>query len=377
MDDRGRVPFALLGVLLLVSSATLATTIDPARPPTDSDTEVVVERTTATTQTALREAVSTASSDAATDPVIEPANTTAGQVFNDSTPFRDALRLRIYVAARDRLADVAVRRDDVTGTVSLPPVSTASQLRAAKRRVHVERVDENGTAIRVRIENVTLRTRRNGETVARERFSPTVTVATPLLVAHDRVSTYQQRLDATLTERGLSQRLTAQLYALAWSRGYSQWGGVPITNVVSNQHVSVVANQALLSLQRSTIGHSDPRGRRTLNVAAGRTIAREFTVATERDTRVTDALLKGPTSPTDSEIQGIEPPEREGPGETRRIGVNDTADAAFLGMLDNDSIATAVESAYSIELQVRSNVEGDRRIDPTPPASPVGSASGA
>ena len=126
MDDGGRVPFALLGVLLLVSSATLATTIDPARPPADSDTEVVVERTTATTQTALREAVSTASSDAATDPVIEPANTTTGRVLNESTAFRDALRLRIYVAASERLADVSVRRDDVAGSVSLPPVSTAS-----------------------------------------------------------------------------------------------------------------------------------------------------------------------------------------------------------------------------------------------------------
>jgi len=372
MDDRGRVPFALLGVLLLVSSATLATTIDPARPPTDSDTEVVVERTTATTQTALREAVSTVSSDAATDPVIEPANTTAGGVLNDSTPFRDALRLRIYVAARDRLADVAVRRDDVTGTVSLPPVSTASQLRAAKRRVHVERVDENGTAIRVRIENVTLRTRRNGETVARERFSPTVTVATPVLVAHDRVSTYQQRLDATLTERGLSQRLTAQLYALAWSRGYSQWGGVPITNVVSNQHVSVVANQALLSLQRSTIGHSDPRGRRTLNVAAGRTIARELTVATERDTRVTDALLKGPTSPTDSEIQGLEMPQRSGPSEKRVIGINGTADDAFVDLLGDNTIAATTRAAYSVEVRTVGRVEGDRQVDATTPSQPEG-----
>ena len=219
---------------------------------------------------------------------------------------------------------------------------------------------------------MTLRTRRNGATVARKRFSPTVTVPTPVLLAHDRVSTYQQRLDANLTERGLSQRLTAQLYALAWARGYSQWGGVPITNVVSNQHVSVVTNRALLSLQRSTIGHSDPRGRRTLTVAAGRTIARELTVATERDTHVTDTLLSGPTSPTDSEIQGLEVPQRSGPDQKRVIGVNGTADDAFVDLLDNGAIPATIGAAYSVEVQAVERVEGDRQVDAAPPSPPVG-----
>jgi len=370
MDDRARVPFALLGVLLLVSSATLTATIDPARPPTDSETEVVVERATATTQTALREAVSTASRAAAANPVIEPANTTVGRVLNDSSAFRDALRLRIYVAARERLADVTVRQDDITGTVSLPATDTEAQLRAAKRRVVIERADGNGTAIRATIENVTVRSRVDGQVRSETTISPTVVVATPVLAAHERVQAYQQRLDAGITKPGLSQRLTAQLYALAWTRGYSQYGGAPIDNVVSNQHVGVATNAALLQIQRATIGHSDPRGRRTLSVATLRTVANDATAATGQHRPILQELLGKKTGPTDSEIQGIEPPEREGPGETRRIGVNDTADAAFLGMLDNDSIATAVESAYSIELQVRSNVEGDRRIDPTPPASP-------
>jgi len=100
MDDRGRVPFALIGVLLLVISATLATTVDPARPPVDSDSAVVVDRATATTQTELREAVSAASRDAAADPVVEPADTPVGRVLDDERPFRDALALRIYLRAR-------------------------------------------------------------------------------------------------------------------------------------------------------------------------------------------------------------------------------------------------------------------------------------
>jgi len=370
MDDRGRVPFALIGVLLLVSSATLTTTIDPARPPADSETEVVVERATATTQTALREAVSTASREAAANPVIEPANTTAGRVLNDSSAFRDALRLRIYVAARERLAGVTVRQGSVTGTVSLPPTGTERQLRAAKRRVEIERADSNGTAIRATLENVTVRSRVEDRVHSETTIAPTVVVATPVLAAHERVEAYQQRLDAGITKPGLSQRLTAKLYALAWARGYAQYGGAPIDNVISNQHVGVAANGALLELQRATIGHSDPRGRRTLAVAASRTAANDLTAATGRRRSILRELIGGTTTPADSEIQGLEPPVRGGPDETRRVGINGTADAAFLGMLDDDSIPTAAQSAYSVEIQVRSNVEGDRRLDPTPPPSP-------
>ena len=370
MDDRARVPFALVGVLLLVSSATLATTIDPARPPTDSETEVVVERTTATTQTELREAVSAASRAAATNPVIEPANTTAGRVLNDSTPFRDALRLRIYRQARERLSGVAVQQGDVTGTVSLPATETEAQLRAAKRRVQIERADENGTAIRATVENVTVQTTANGQVRSQTTVSPTVVVATPVLATHERVQAYQNRLDADITKTGLSQRLTAQLYALAWGRGYAQYGGAPIDNVVSNQHVGIATNNALLDLQRATIGHSDPRGRRTLQVATTKQAANDLTAQAGKHRAILQTLVGGATPSTDSEIQGLNPPQRSGPGETRRIGINETAVEAFVGMLDNESIAASVESAYSVQIRTRSRVEGNRRLDPTPPSSP-------
>lgn len=371
MDDRARVPFALVGVLLLVSSATLATTVDPGRPPTDSDSEVVAERTAAAVQTELREAVRTASSDAAADPVVEPANTTAGRVLDDSTAFRDALRLQIYLRARERLSDVTVRKGDVTGTVSLPRPTTEEELRAAKRRVHVERADRNGTAIRVRIENVTLRTRQGGEVRSRRTVSPTVVVATPVLAAHDRVTEYQRRLDAGVTKPGLSQRLTTQLYALAWSRGYLQYGGVPISNVVSNQHVGVITNQALLALQRATIGHSDPRGRRTVAVAAARTTAQDLAATHQGpQAELVKTLAGGPTSPPGSDIQGLDPPKRSGPTETTRVAVNATADRAFLGVLDNETIEESVRSAYSVEVRTITRVDGDLAVSAPPPERP-------
>jgi len=370
MDDRARVPFALLGVFLLVSSATLAATIQPRRPPTDSDTAVAVDRATAATQTAIRESVIDASEAAAANPVIDPADTPVGRVLNNSTAFRDALRVRIYLTARERLAKATTRQGEVTTTVSLPSTPTPQALRVAKRRVRIDRVGENRTTVRVTIRNVTLTTRRDGRVVTTETISPTVVVPTPVLPVHERVQTYQRRLDAGVTKPGLSQRLTTQLYALAWSRGYLQYGGVPIENVVSNQHVGVATNAALLGLQRSTIGSSDPRGRRTLGVAALRATANDFTVATGTDSEVTKALLGGPMGPSTSEITGLEAPNRTGPDDRTRIGVNGTADSELLGMLDDGRIEQVVNSTYTVEAGARTRTEAMRHGTEGPPPRP-------
>ncbi len=48
---------------------------------------------------------------------------------------------------------------------------------------------------------------------------------------HDQVSTYQTRLNNGLDKPGLSQRMTARLYPMAWARGYAQYGGAGIENV--------------------------------------------------------------------------------------------------------------------------------------------------
>jgi len=102
-----------------------------------------------------------ASEDAARAPVVERANTTTGRALNESAPFRDSLGSASF-AARERLQDVKRRRGDVRVQASLPAVENATDLQATKRRVHVERADENGTTVRVRVENVTLTATRNG-----------------------------------------------------------------------------------------------------------------------------------------------------------------------------------------------------------------------
>ncbi|XRG93095.1 hypothetical protein V5735_06020 (plasmid) [Haladaptatus sp. SPP-AMP-3] len=106
-DTRGRVPFALIGVLLLVGSLTFAgALVARPEPHVNENVERSMRTVTAGTRTALRGAVRQAGREAAAEPLVRPANTTAGRAMDDATPFRDYLRLRIYLTARERLRSV-------------------------------------------------------------------------------------------------------------------------------------------------------------------------------------------------------------------------------------------------------------------------------
>jgi hypothetical protein len=268
-DRRGRVPFALVGVVLLVGAAALVAV--PARDPrTDPAVDRAVREATAASNGALRSAVSDAARAAARDPVTEPAATPAGRLLGNRTAFEDALRLRIYLAARDRFGTVRARADGVRATPWLPPVRNLSELRAATERVHVARAGPNGTALRVRIENVTVRASRDGRRVGSRRFDANLTVGSPVLALHDRVERFDRRLGAGPLSPGLGRRLTARLYPVAWARGWAQYAGAPVANVLGNRHVELATNGGALAVQRATLGAGDPGGERAHRWAAAR-----------------------------------------------------------------------------------------------------------
>jgi len=94
-DDRGRVPFALVGIVLLLASGALTVGLQPDRPASDPPVDVVMDRATAATTTELRTAVVVASGEAAREPVLSRSNTSAGRVLDEDDTFRDWLRLHI------------------------------------------------------------------------------------------------------------------------------------------------------------------------------------------------------------------------------------------------------------------------------------------
>ncbi|WP_245180538.1 DUF7286 family protein [Haloarcula amylovorans] len=367
-DTRGRVPFALVGVLLLVSSLTLAPTLTPDTVPSDTAVERTLDRASAETQTAMRDGVVTAGRRAAANSVLEPADTPAGRALNDSQPFRDALRLRVYLQVRDRLQRVEARSEGVEATASLPAVETAEEYRSAIDRVTVERAGENGTALRATVENVTLTARRGDRVLTRRDVSPTVTVTTPVLMLHDQMETYETRLHAQIEHPGLSQRLTARLYPMVWARGYAQFGGVPIENVLANRHVSLATNGALLGVQRSTFGRSDPNGRQALTEATAMTSIEDL-VTGSNDTAFASELLKQTSyRPVSEDIStGENASEYPQANETMQIGVNETADAAFRTVAAPDTLDATTTDVYTVEVRL---VSDSRHIRGGPPDRP-------
>jgi hypothetical protein len=370
-DTRGRVPFALLGVLLLVSSLSLAPTLVTDPVPDDTAVERVLDRTTAETQTAVRDGVASAGRRAASDPVITPADTTVGNALNETTPFRDSLRLRVYLRVRERLSRVSDSSGAVTATAHLPPADDEAEVRRAIGRVHVERAGPNRTALRATVENVTLTVRRGDRTVTVRRVSPTVVVPTPVLALHDQVTTYERRVNSGLGKPGLSQRLTARLYPMAWARGYAQYGGAPISNVVANRHVALATNGALLGVQRSTFGRSDPDGRRALTEATAMTGLEDVVRGADGTELASRVLDRANYRPAREEISAIDRREqRPGPGDAMQVGVNETAVRAFRDVAAPARLNRTLRDAYSVEVRLVANVDRVRGGPPPRPSSP-------
>jgi len=371
-DQRGRVPFAVVGVLLLLGSTAYATTLS-TRGPADDDRALdrAVADVEASADAALREAVTEAARDAARDPVTDPASTPTGAVLREDRAFRDALRVRIYVAAREHLRTTARERGTVRARASLPATPTPAALGDAMRRVTVERAS-NGTALRVRIEGVRYVAARNGREALNETRTATLTVASPALALHDRTARFERRLNASPTEPGLGRRLTARLYPLAWARGYGQYYGLPVENVVANRHVAVATNGAVLDAERAAFGRADPGGRRGLRRAYARALATDAGAPAES----TDRVLAAPNGPRedDPRLPRLDAGEVPTPASTTRVDASTAANRSLGRMLaenGSDSFAGAIRAGYRARGRLRAQsavVERARRPDPRAPS---------
>lgn len=375
-DDRARVPFALLGVLLAVGSAAYVAVLADQPEPSGRPAETAaLERADAVVDAAVQRGVARGARAAARDPVVEPAATPTGRVLNGTDTFRDYLRVRVYVAVREQLSRNRVAVGDVRAVPSLPATPDPDSLRAAKRSVHLDRVDGG---LRVRIENVTVSLHRGGRVVERRDRTVVRTVATPVLAVHERVREYERRLDREPTAGpGLGRRLTARLYAVAWTRGYAQYSGAPIRNVVANRHVELMTNGALLETQRSVLGRSDPAGRRALGRATAAVATTD--VLDPGEDAVDDwrerVLRQRPGVPADTAPLGVPSPRRPptGPDETLTVDVGPAADrafASFVGEADGPLDET-IADVYGARVRLASRVE---RVaaEPKPAPSPPG-----
>ncbi|WP_348611050.1 DUF7286 family protein [Halobaculum rarum] len=388
--DRALVPFALIGVVLLLGSVVYANTLALRGPVVvDTAADDALDRAESVGRPAVRAAATAAAREAALRPVTTPANTTAGRALDPDRSFRDALRLRISLAAAEALADARTDAGGVTATASLPAIESSNDTRAAIERVSVASL-ANGTAMRVTVRNVTLTATRGGDAVATRRVNYTVAVAVPVLAMHDRTAAYETRLNRSPFEGpGLGRALTWRLWSVAQARGTGQYLGAPISNVLAARHVELSTNAAALRAQGATYGHSDPSGRAALIRATGRVGARDLlTPAMERGPAWTGRVLDASTSAAGADAAGASStasaddrrwdPNGGAAGaagdDDLRVSVNVTADRAFLEFIDDDSprgFDAVIRDAYRVEAVRSVTVEPvarSRRPRASPPA---------
>jgi len=360
VTDRARIPFALIGVLLLVSSGTVAVSEQEplaGEPAVDE----AMDGLAAETQTAIRSAVRAAARAAAREPVLVRGNSTVGSQLATDRPFVDALRLRIYLRTQDYLARLDDRRRGLDVSASLPPIDGEGDVPRAIDRVTLSRAGPAGSRLRVDLEGLRLRARSDGRRVGRAIRSPSLVVRTPVLAVHDRVQRFESRLNADLTRPGLSRRLSAGLYPVAWARGYAQFAGQPIENVVANRHVAIVANGAVLALQRRTFGSADARGRRVYRRTVRDAAVNALVGASNSSALRSLKHLRGAVDrdSADEPVDRLAPPaDVIGPGTPMTVGIDRAADLAY-----RQSIAAlndTLDRTYSPEIRVRADVT---RID--------------
>ncbi|WP_209545930.1 DUF7286 family protein [Halorubrum trapanicum] len=387
VDERARVPFALVGILLLVTSSAYAAGLaDQGLVGEDRRVERAVERVEADATAALRSAARETAHDAAAEPVTRaPKGSGPGaRAVREESAFEDAFRVRLAIAGSEALSAVESDVGGVEANATLPAVKSADELAAARERVRVEPA-ANGTATRVTFEGVATTATRNGRTVVNRTRQRTVTVAVPTLAAHERTERFEARLDRGPVEGpGLGRQITASLYAMAWARGYGQYAGAPVENVVANRHVELSTNAGIVRVQRDVFGTSDPDARGGVARATARTGVTDLLSPTGvHEASWTDAVLGAPTPTrgsdggdtasggdrTASEDAAFDP-STDPTDETASVEVGQAADRAATAV--HDDLAEIVRRSHRVEATAETETTRIRdggRVSPDRPRS--------
>lgn len=393
VDERARVPFALIGVLLLVTSSTYAAGVtDQGIIREDRSVERAVERVDTDSTAALRAAARQAAHEAAAEPVTRaPAGTNAGSGSEEATPavrngsaFEDAFRIRLSIAGAGALSSVDADIGGVTATASLPVVDNPDELSAARDRVKIETV-ANGTATRVTFGGVRTTATRGGRTLVNKTEDRTVVVAVPTLAAHERTEAFEERLDRGPVEGpGLGRQLTASLYPMTWARGYAQYAGAPVENVVANRHVELSTNAGIVRTQRDVFGTSDPDARGGVARATARTGVTDLLKPTGIDEGSwTQAVLKAPTPGADDEAsrQRAKATEASEDAAFEATAKMDARESVSIGHAADegatrvfDELERRIREAYRVEATAETSAT--RTVDGGTPAPPTPTTDG-
>ena len=375
-DDRARVPFAVIAVVLLVSALALVGYVNTDESgETDTDETLMMDRTDAAVQTAVRDGVLRAAERAAEQPVTDLANTEYGAVLDDDQPFKSYLKALIYLEVSERLDDVSQRVGDTQTTVSLPNITDSESFEDAIERVDMTVGGHEDGMLTVEIDGIETTGTRHGEQFASKTERIEVSVPTPVMQLHERTERFQERLNASVLESGFSQRFNARIYALGWARGYAQYLGQPVTEVIANRHIEPAANSALYRTQKDVFGEADPNLRNAVRrgwfCMALKDAEGLYNGYSTNNRNVADDICKAskwilgdqhtgnlPESPGTLDLLGTAP----GMDAEHTIGVNQTAYLPLRNVVEGSgrhSLSSVIERVFTVNADIDADIDAE------------------
>ncbi|SDK90234.1 DUF7286 family protein [Natronorubrum texcoconense] len=269
-DDRARIPFALLAVLLLVSSIAIVAVLESRdRPEVDVDQGLAVDRAESIATGEIRHAVVRATDDAAKEPVssTDGADTAFADAVDSDDVFEQYLALRIY---RDVAVSLASAEQEIghdrTAVASVERLDwdDGDDLESAIDRIDLEQTDDD--VLTATVEDVELTVEHDGEETVSERRDITVSVGTNALELRDRTSEFEEQLETGFFEAdefydGFGRYFAARMYPYVWGKAYYDRlvsNDRTFHNLTPNEHTEVMANDAVFALQEASFGTADP-----------------------------------------------------------------------------------------------------------------------
>ncbi|WP_207588366.1 DUF7286 family protein [Halomontanus rarus] len=303
-DDRGRIPFAMIAVLLLVASVGIVATLEQRSEPTvDRDVDIVMDRTTTAAQSELRTAVLDATHRAGAAPINTTNGSDVGRISeadDQSEAFRNYVKLLVYLEAVDRLPAAGQSvGSDAESTVSIPPVTSDTKTitgvdtdtGAITPNEAIDRVDLEVGYVDDNIEQGTMSATVHGvdfdavvddEPVPTETRSVSVSAGSPVFELNERMREYETQLNKGFFDGdgtpdptdvdGLGQEMSVRLYPMAYMKaGWDRFGNRTtepddhaFEEVIDTDHTEVFANHAVFAVQEDVFGTRDPYADRTM-----------------------------------------------------------------------------------------------------------------
>lgn len=269
-DDRARIPFALIAVLLLISSIMIVGVLESRETPdVDTDNALAMDRAESVAVGELRQAVLRAADDAASAPVTSTAGADpafSNAIDEDEAVFDQYFKLLIYREVSESFATAEQQVDqETTARASVDRIDwgDSDDLEAAIDRVSIDRREAG--VITVEVDGIELTVTDGDSETMTEQRSLAVTVGTPLYQLKDRTEEFQSQLNKGFFESdgydGFGRYFAARMYPYTWGKAYYDRlssGDRAFDNLTPNEHTEVMANDAVFGLQEKTFGTTDP-----------------------------------------------------------------------------------------------------------------------